>query len=182
MVINYNTFYPLRFNHKNNCYAKFRKCLLDVADLRRGCFGDEGLWQDWEGKIHEDKEQSGFEPVDRRKVWSSWNQISPLLQLMWPGLTLPMTGLYQAWDNRTERLDKGRMCTCTCWCTCCILNWEGNKMVNVMQCSRYIICYLRWSDWLTQGTSLLFPFSILGNIVGAMRAVWYRGGWSILHL
>lgn len=54
---------PLRFNNKNNCYIKFGKCLLDVADLRRGCFGDEGLWQDSEGKIHEDKEQSGFEPV-----------------------------------------------------------------------------------------------------------------------
>lgn len=123
-----------------------------------------------------------FWTCGQKKSMILMNSNLTMQQLMWPGLTLPMTGLYQAWDNRTERLDKGRMCTCTCWCTCSILNWEGNKMVNIMQCSRYIICYLRWSDWRTQGTSLLFPFSILGKIVGEMRAVWYRGGWSILHL
>lgn len=88
-----------------------------------------------------------FWTCGQKKSMIIMNSNLTMLQLIWPGLTLPMTGLYQAWDNRTERLDKGRMYTCTWWCTCSILNWGGNKVVNVIQCSRYIIWYLTFAVW-----------------------------------
>jgi len=83
----------------------------------------------------------GFQTCGQKKSMIIINANHTMLHLIWPGLTLPTKSLSQTWDNRTEWLDGGRR---TWWCACSILDWEGNKLVQFMQCSRYVfeVCHL----------------------------------------